>query len=77
MRQTILLLFLLFIAVGTFLQIRCLATMEDTYKDTDWWEGFMKYAVKIGSGAMNYATSFRKNGFGIQKLVVGDKQTSR
>jgi hypothetical protein len=27
---------------------------RDTIKDTDWWEGFMKYAVEMGSGAMIY-----------------------
>jgi hypothetical protein len=33
------------------------------------WEGFMKYALEIGSGAMLYIPSFIKIGSSIQKLV--------
>jgi hypothetical protein len=57
MRQTIILLFRVFVAAGTFLQTRCLATMEDTHEDTESREGFLKYAIKIGSSAINYVTS--------------------
>jgi hypothetical protein len=39
--------------------------------DTDYWEGFMKYAVEMGSGAMIYIRSFIKIGSGIQKLIGG------
>jgi hypothetical protein len=45
--------------------------------DTDWWEGFMKYAVEMGSGAMIY-TKFHKNWFRHSKTNRrGDSQTSR
>jgi hypothetical protein len=37
----------------------------------------MKYAVKMGSGAMIYISSFIKIGSGIQKLTVSDSQTPR
>jgi hypothetical protein len=46
--------------------------------DTDWWQGFMKYAVEMGSGAMIYIPSFIKFGSGVQKLIGGgggDTQT--
>jgi hypothetical protein len=33
--------------------------------------GFMKYAVKMSSGAMIYIPSFIKAGSGFQKLMVG------
>jgi hypothetical protein len=32
-------------------------------------EGFMKYAVEMGSGAVIYLPSFIKIGSGIQKLI--------
>jgi hypothetical protein len=35
---------------------------RDTHTDTDWWEGFMKYAVEMGSGAMIYIPSLIKIG---------------
>jgi hypothetical protein len=28
--------------------------MRDTHIDTDWWEGFLNYPVKMGSRAMIY-----------------------
>jgi hypothetical protein len=34
-------------------------------------EGFMKYAIEMGSGAMIYIPSFIKTGSGIQKLIGG------
>jgi hypothetical protein len=40
-------------------------------KPADWWEGFMKYAVEIASGAMLYIPSFIKTASGIQKLIEG------
>jgi hypothetical protein len=39
--------------------------------DTDLWEGFMKYAVEMDSGAMIYIPSFVKIGSAIQKLIGG------
>jgi hypothetical protein len=33
------------------------------------WEGFMKYAVEMFSGAMIYIPSFIKIGSGIQKFI--------
>jgi hypothetical protein len=40
------------------------------YGHTDCWQGLMKYATQIGSGAMTYVTSVIKIGSGIQKLIV-------
>jgi hypothetical protein len=42
-----------------------------TYRYTDWWEGFMKYAIEMDSGAMIYILNFIKIGSGIQKLIGG------
>jgi hypothetical protein len=42
-----------------------------TYRHTDWWEGFMKYAVEMGSGAMIYVPSFIKIASAIQKVIWG------
>jgi hypothetical protein len=36
--------------------------MGYTYRHTDWCEGFMKYAVEMGSGVMIYIPSFIKIG---------------
>jgi hypothetical protein len=36
----------------------------------------MKYAVKMGSGAIIYMPTFVKTGLGFQKLVRGDLQLS-
>jgi hypothetical protein len=49
-----------------------------TYRHTDWWEGFMQYAVEMGSGAMIYIPSFIQIGSGIQKMMEGytDTQTA-
>jgi hypothetical protein len=41
---------------------------EYTCRNTNYWEGFMKYAVEMGSVAMIYIQSFIKTGSGIQKL---------
>jgi hypothetical protein len=43
-----------------------------TYRHTDWWEGFVKYATEMASGAMICIPSFIKIGFGIHKLIGGD-----
>jgi hypothetical protein len=40
-----------------------------TYRHTDWWKVFMKYAVEMGSGAMIYIPSFIKTGSAIQTLM--------
>jgi hypothetical protein len=32
------------------------------YRHTDWWKGFMKYAVEMGSGVMIYIPIFIKTG---------------
>jgi hypothetical protein len=40
-------------------------------------EGFMEYAVEMGSGAMVYIISFIKIGSSIQRLIEGDSQTHR
>jgi hypothetical protein len=59
---------------GTCLPSRCLAPKSlpyndrrDTYRHTDWWKGFMKYAVEMGSVVMTYILSFIKIGSGIQQ----------
>jgi hypothetical protein len=78
MRPKILLLLSVFVAAGTCLPSRYLATIGGyTYRHTDKWEGFMKYAVEMGSGAMiyTYIPSFIKTGSAIQKSIGGDTQT--
>jgi hypothetical protein len=55
--------------------IRCLATIGDTHIDTDRLEGFMKYAVEMGSDTAIYQFPC---GSAIQKLIwrgKGDTQT--
>jgi hypothetical protein len=32
-----------------------------TYRHKDWWEGFKKYAVEMGSGVMIYIPKFHKD----------------
>jgi hypothetical protein len=64
--ETILILLLVFTAAGTCLPSRCLATRGiHVRRHREWWEGFMKYAFEICSGAMIYITSFIKFGSGI------------
>jgi hypothetical protein len=48
-----------------------------TYRHTDWWEGFMKYAFEMGLNATVCIRRFIKTGTGIQKLMRGDIQTHR
>jgi hypothetical protein len=43
-----------------------------TYRYTDWWEAFMKYAVEMGSGAIK----FHKDWFRHSKVDRGDTQTT-
>jgi hypothetical protein len=72
-----------FVAAVKVLPNRYLATITDfdtkplpnngmgyTYRHTDSWEGFMNYAVEIGSGA-TCVPSFIKIGSEIQKLIGG------
>jgi hypothetical protein len=40
-----------------------------TYRHTDWWEGFKKYAVEMGSGVMKNIRNFIKTGSGVQKII--------
>jgi predicted Rossmann fold nucleotide-binding protein DprA/Smf involved in DNA uptake len=47
------------------------------HTDTDGWDGFMIYAVEMGSVAMIYVPSFIKIGSGIQKLIEQGAQTLR
>jgi hypothetical protein len=66
------------IAAVTFSPSRFLATIgRYTYRHTDLWEGFMKYAVEMSSGVMIYIPSFIKIGSDILKLIGGytDTQT--
>jgi hypothetical protein len=46
------------------------------YINTDRWEGFMKYAIEMGSCAMKYIPSFLKIVSVIQKLMGGSKTDS-
>jgi hypothetical protein len=43
--------------IGEYLPSRCIATIRG-YTHTDWWEGLMRYAVEMGSGAVIYVPSF-------------------
>jgi hypothetical protein len=61
-----------FIDAVKVLPIRCLATIEDIYRRTDWWEGFMKYAVEIDSCSIMYIATIIKIDSIIQKLMGGD-----
>jgi hypothetical protein len=61
-----------FVAVVTFLPNYFLATITRyTYRHTDRCEGFMKYAVEMGSGAKISIPSFIKIGSINQKFVGG------
>jgi hypothetical protein len=42
-----------------------------THRHTEWWVGFMKYAVEMGSGSMIYIPSFIKIGSGTKILLGG------
>jgi hypothetical protein len=44
---------------------------------TDRWEGFLKYAVEMGSAAMVYIPRFIKIGSGNEKLIGEDSQTHK
>jgi hypothetical protein len=44
---------------------------RDAYIDTDWREGFIKYAVKMGSVAMILVPSFITIGSDMQKSTGG------
>jgi hypothetical protein len=61
-----------FVAARTCIPNRCVAMKGDTLTE---WEGFMKYAVEMGSGGMIYVPGFMKIGSIIQKLRGGDTQT--
>jgi hypothetical protein len=66
----------IFVAAVTFISSRFLAKIgRYTYRHTDRWEGFMKYAAEMGSGAMIYIPNFVKIGSGIRKLIEGVSQT--
>jgi hypothetical protein len=60
------------VAAVTFLPGRCLETIRGfTYRHTEWREGFTKYVVEMGSGAIIYIPSLIKIGSDIQKLIRG------
>jgi hypothetical protein len=60
----------LIVAAVTFLPSRSPVTIGwYTYRCREWRDGFMKYAVEMGSGAMIYIASFVKFGWGIRKLI--------
>jgi hypothetical protein len=78
-----------FVAAIMFLPSRCIATIEGflpgrclatirryTYRHRDYWEGFIKDAVAMGSGAM---TKIHKDRFSHSKIDKGgytDMQTA-
>jgi hypothetical protein len=65
-----------FVAAGMCLPSRCLRAMwVYTYRHTDWWEGFMKYVVELGSSTITNIPNFIKIGSDIQKLVGADTHT--
>jgi hypothetical protein len=68
-----------FVAAETCLPSICLATIGEIHiqTHTDLWEGFMKYAVEMGSGAMIYIPSFIYIGSSIQTLMGGDTHIHR
>jgi hypothetical protein len=67
-----------YVAAVTCLPRRCPATIKGyTFKHTDSWEGFMKYAVEMGSGTTIYIPSFIKIGPGMQMLIRRDTQPHR
>jgi hypothetical protein len=67
MRPIILLLLLVFVAAGTCLPCRCLATIRGIH--TDWWKEFITKAIEMVSGAPIYMPSFMNSGSGLQKLI--------
>jgi hypothetical protein len=61
------------VAAVTFLPNSCLATIGELHIQTQsLMEGFTKYAVEMGSGAMIYIPSFIKICSDIQKIISGD-----
>jgi hypothetical protein len=53
----------IFIAAVIFLMSLCLAMIgRYTYRHTDWWKGFMNYAVQMASCATMYIPGFIKSG---------------
>jgi hypothetical protein len=80
MHPTVLLLLCVYVVAGTCLPSRCLATIGRIHIQTQrLLEGFMTYAVEMGSVATIYIPSFIKIGSGIQKLMGGgftDTQTA-
>jgi hypothetical protein len=60
------------IFVVMFLPSSCLAVIGIyTYRHTDWWKGFIKYAIEMGSEPIIYILNFTKIGSGNQKLMGG------
>jgi hypothetical protein len=51
--------------------------LEESQTDTGLWEGSVKYAVEVGSGAITYMPIFIKIGSGIQTFITEDTQTHR
>jgi hypothetical protein len=71
MCPTILLLLCVFVAMATFLLSPCLAKVEGyTYRHTDWWQGFMKYAAELRCHNIIH-TKFYKHVFRYSKVNGG------
>jgi hypothetical protein len=49
----------------------CLTAIKGIRTDTHYWEGFIKYVVEIGSGAMMYKPTLMTIGLVIQMLRGG------
>jgi hypothetical protein len=61
-----------YLTAVTFSLRRCLQTTNGyTYRHTNGREGFMKYAVEMGSGTIIYLPSFTLIASGIKKLIGG------
>jgi hypothetical protein len=67
-----------FIVTVTFLLSHFLTVVRGcACKHTDWWEGFTKYTVELGSGAMMHIPCFIKIGSSVQKLIRTDAHVHR
>jgi hypothetical protein len=67
-----------FVAMVTILPRLCLATTGGIHIETRRQiEGFMQYAVEMGSGVMIYIPRFIKVGSGIQNLIWGNTKNTQ
>jgi hypothetical protein len=67
-------LFSVFVSEGNVFT-EALPSNDRVHGDTDWREGFIKYATELGSGVMIYVPSLIKIGSSIQNLIGGEDYT--